>query len=64
MIQLSSRLICSSVIVYFIFYEVRQLSKEGLSYFKSRWNIFDMSLNISYVIYVPMSFILEFLDSD
>lgn len=54
-----SRLVCSMAIAYFFYFETKELLKEGFSYFKSKWNIFDICLNLTYGFYVLFSFFLE-----
>ncbi|CDW90703.1 wd-40 repeat protein [Stylonychia lemnae] len=48
-IMIINKTICSSVLLYFFYYEVRQASKQ-VGYFKELWNLFDFSLIASYTI--------------
>ncbi|CDW79774.1 wd-40 repeat protein [Stylonychia lemnae] len=45
---ISTKIICSLVLLYFIIDEVKQLIKSGKEYFQEWWNIFDMLLFITY----------------
>lgn len=50
---------CSITILYFAQYELKQFYQQGWKeYTSSFWNLFDNLLIYSYLLYVPLSFIM------
>ena len=52
---ITSKSVCSLVIIYFAQYELRQIRANYKGYFSSYWNIFDLLLIIVYSSYIPVS---------
>lgn len=57
--RIISKFMCSITILYFAQYELKQFYQQGWKeYTSSFWNLFDNLLIYSYLLYVPLSFIM------
>ncbi|CDW79849.1 wd-40 repeat protein [Stylonychia lemnae] len=58
-IKISSKIICSLVLLFFLIYELKQISVQKGSYFSDGWNYFDFSHIIAYTTFCILDFTNE-----
>ncbi|CDW84476.1 wd-40 repeat protein [Stylonychia lemnae] len=61
-IKISTKAICSIVLLYFLKYEINQIKVQGKEYFSDGWNYFDFMLIIAYTTYCILDFTIDIED--
>ncbi|CDW90203.1 wd-40 repeat protein [Stylonychia lemnae] len=62
-IKISTKVICSIVLFYFLTYELNQIIVQGKNYFQDGWNYFDFSHIITFTVYCILDFMNENQDN-
>ncbi|CDW71819.1 wd-40 repeat protein [Stylonychia lemnae] len=62
-LKISTKVICSIILAYFLGYELHQIRVQRRDYFKDGWNYFDFSHIIAFVVYCILDFTNENHDS-
>ncbi|CDW71536.1 serine threonine protein kinase [Stylonychia lemnae] len=55
-VQISTKVVCSIVLLYFLSYEVKQMIVQKASYFSDAWNYFDFLHIIAYILFCVQDF--------
>ncbi|CDW85239.1 wd-40 repeat protein [Stylonychia lemnae] len=55
-LQISTKIICSLVLLYFLIYEIQQIRVQRGDYFKDGWNYFDFTHILAYTTYCILDF--------
>ncbi|CDW91000.1 wd-40 repeat protein [Stylonychia lemnae] len=59
LLKISTKVICSIVLFYFLTYEINQIRVQGKNYFKDGWNYFDFSHILAFTLYCILDFTSE-----